>query len=158
MVTSNPVFPFQICCLQNCKKKFRMESLASFPGLPCFQFLIACSMQKWRKKTWVFLPHDLQHRWRHRFWTQRDTHTYVFTYRETRQAPAERQVLPLKQSYPCLKHNWWRMVAMQVLQIRKQLLFFFTLAKFVTADISHRSCSYLCFLNEEKVNQLQLRK
>ena len=25
-------------------------NLASFPGLPIIQFLIACSMQKWRKK------------------------------------------------------------------------------------------------------------
>ena len=29
-----------------------LDILASFPGLPIVQFLIACSMQKWRGKVW----------------------------------------------------------------------------------------------------------
>ena len=29
-----------------------MMKLASFPGLPIVQYLIACSMQKWRRKPW----------------------------------------------------------------------------------------------------------
>ena len=41
--------------------------LASFPGLPRLQFLIACSMQKRSQKAWWILPCDPRHGWRHRF-------------------------------------------------------------------------------------------
>ena len=33
-------------------------TLASFPGIPPIQFLIACSMQKWRGNTWSILSHE----------------------------------------------------------------------------------------------------
>ena len=32
--------------------------VASFPGLPTVQFLIACSMQKWRGKAWSIVSHE----------------------------------------------------------------------------------------------------
>ena len=35
--------------------------LASFPGLPHLQFLIACSMQKWRGKAWGIFSRDTRH-------------------------------------------------------------------------------------------------
>ena len=44
-----------------------LARLASFPGLPRLQFLIACSMQKRREKAWWILPRDPRHTWRHRF-------------------------------------------------------------------------------------------
>ena len=34
------------------------EGIASFPGLPTVQFLIAYSVQKWRGKTWSILSHE----------------------------------------------------------------------------------------------------
>ena len=36
--------------------------VALFPGLSRLQFLITCSMQKWREKTWDFLPCGSWHR------------------------------------------------------------------------------------------------
>ena len=41
--------------------------LASFPGIPRLQFLIACSIQKRSQKAWWILPCDPWHSWRHRF-------------------------------------------------------------------------------------------
>ena len=38
-----------------------MLEVASFPGLPHLQFLIACSMQKRRGKAWGIFTRDTRH-------------------------------------------------------------------------------------------------
>ena len=67
--------------------------LALFLGLLHLQFLIARSLQKWRKKTWGISSQDLQHSWRHGFLTKQLIHIHIHSCREAReskQVPGER--------------------------------------------------------------------
>jgi len=43
-------FKFWLPLVVMMRLKINASSLASFPGLLCLQFLIACSMQKWKEK------------------------------------------------------------------------------------------------------------